>query len=60
MPAKAKIANDEMRYYVKTPNEMSRYEISELERMLKEIDEPDVFVPDEVMYASKEFHELKD
>ena len=31
---------------------MSRFEISELEQMLKEIDEPEEFVPDEEMYAS--------
>lgn len=39
---------------------MSRFEISELERLLREIDEPDVFVPDEEMYAAPEFHELKE
>jgi hypothetical protein len=60
MPAKAKIANDDLRFYLKTPQEMSRYEIGELEQFLKEIDEPDEFVPDEELYTSKEFLELKD
>ena len=39
---------------------MSRYEISELERMLREIDEPDVFIPEEEVLASKEYFELKE
>ena len=60
MPAKVKVSQDQSKFYFKTPQEMSRYEISELERLLREIDEPDVFVPDEILYASKEFLELKD
>jgi len=59
MPAKAKIADDESKYYFKTPQEMSRFEISELEQMLREIDEPDEFVPDEEIFASEEYKELK-
>ena len=38
---------------------MSRFEIAELEQMLREIDEPDEFVPDEEMYASEEYKDLK-
>ena len=38
---------------------MSRFEISNLEQMLREIDKPDEFIPDEEMYASEEFKELK-
>lgn len=39
---------------------MSRFEIAELEQMLKEIEEPDEFIPDEVVYASEEYRELKE
>lgn len=39
---------------------MSRFEIAELETMLREIDEPDEFVEDEVIFASEEFKELKE
>lgn len=60
MPAKTKIAEDDSKYYAKTPQEMSRFEIAELEQMLKEIDEPDEFVPDEEIYGSPEFKELKE
>ena len=59
MPAKSRIADDEARYYFKTPQEMSRFEIAELEQMLKEIDEPDEFVADEEMHATEEFKDLK-
>jgi len=38
---------------------MSRYEIAHLEQLLREIDEPDEFIPDEIMYASEEFKDLK-
>ena len=38
---------------------MSRFEIAELEQMLREIDEPDVFIADEEIYASAEFQDLK-
>lgn len=60
MPAKAKLGDDESKYYAKTPQEMSRFEISELEQMLKEIDEPEEFVPDEELYGCKEFLDLKE
>jgi large subunit ribosomal protein L28 len=59
MPAHVKISEDQSKYYLKTPAEMSRFEIGQLEQMLREIDEPDEFVPDEEMYASEEFQELK-
>lgn len=38
---------------------MSRHEIAHLEQMLREIDEPDEFIPDEEMWASEEFQDLK-
>lgn len=38
---------------------MSRYEIAHLEQLLREIDEPDEFIPDEEMYATEEFKDLK-
>lgn len=60
MSAKTKISDDESKYYFKTPQEMSRYEIGELEQMLKEIDEPDEFFPDEEIHASEEFKDLKE
>ncbi len=60
MSAKQKIADDESKYYFKTPQDMSRFEIAELEQMLKEIDEPEEFFPDEEIYASEEFKEMKE
>lgn len=60
MPAKAKINDDQSKFYIKTPQEMSRFEISELERMLRELDEPDVYVPEEEVRASKEFKDLQE
>lgn len=38
---------------------MSRFEIAGLEQMLREIDEPDEFVPDEELWASEEFQDLR-
>ena len=43
MPANARMSEDHSKYYIKTPQEMSRYEIAELERELRELDEPDEF-----------------
>lgn len=60
MPAQAKISEDHSKYYLKTPQEMSRFEIAQLEQLLREIDEPDEFVPDEEMLASEEFKDLQD
>ncbi len=60
MSAKQKIADDESKYYFKAPQDMSRFEIAELEQMLKEIDEPEEFFPDEEIYASEEFKEMKE
>ena len=59
MPVHVKANEDQSKYFLKTPSEMSRFEISNLEQMLREIDEPDEFIPDEEMYASEEFKELK-
>ena len=59
MPTHVKVSEDHSKYFLKTPSEMSRYEISQLEQMLRDIDEPDEFVPDEEMYASEEFKDLK-
>jgi ribosomal protein L28 len=55
MPAHVKIGEDHSKYFYKSPSEMSRFEIAELEQMLKDIDEPDVFVPDEELWATEEF-----
>ncbi len=55
MPAHIRASEDHSKYYLKTPQEMSRFEIAGLEQMLREIDEPDEFVPDEELYASQEF-----
>lgn len=60
MPAHVKVSEDHSKYFIKTPAEMSRFEIAELEQLLREIDEPEDFVPDEEMLASEEFKELKD
>jgi hypothetical protein len=59
MPAHAKVSEDHSKYFFKTPQEMSRHEIANLEQMLREIDEPDEFIPDEEMWASEEFQDLK-
>lgn len=59
MPAHVKVSEDHSKYYLKTPQDMSRFEIGQLEQMLREIDEPDEFIPDEEMYASEEFKDLK-
>jgi hypothetical protein len=59
MPAHAKVSEDHSKYFFKTPQEMSRHEIANLEQMLREIDEPDEFIPDEEMWSSEEFQDLK-
>ncbi len=59
MPPDVKINEDHSKYFFKTPQEMSRFEIANLEQLLREIDEPDEFIPDDVMYASEEFKDLK-
>ena len=55
MPAHVKATEDQAKYFLKTPQEMSRFEIAGLEQMLREIDEPDEFVPDEELWATQEF-----
>lgn len=40
MTATQKLAEDQSKYYIKTPQEMSRYEITELEKTLRLMDEP--------------------
>lgn len=60
MPAHVKVSEDHSKYFMKTPAEMSRFEIAGLEQMLREIDEPDEFIPDEEMLASKEFQDLRE
>lgn len=45
MPANSRAVVDQSEFYIKTPQEMSRYEIAELERELRMLDEPDE--PDE-------------
>jgi large subunit ribosomal protein L28 len=59
MPAHVKVSEDHSKYFLKTPSEMSRFEIAGLEQMLREIDEPDEFIPDEEMLASEEFQDLR-
>jgi hypothetical protein len=55
-----RVRDDLSKYYLKTPQEMSRFEIGELEQEIKELDAPDEFAPDEEIYASEEFKDLKD
>lgn len=43
MSKNVRIAEDHSKYYIKTPQEMSRYEIAELERELRMLDEPEEF-----------------
>jgi hypothetical protein len=59
MPHDIKVSEDHSKYYFKTPQDMSRFEIANLETLLREIDEPDEFIPDEEMYATEEFKDLK-
>jgi ribosomal protein L28 len=59
MPAHVKATEDQAKYFLKTPQEMSRFEIAGLEQMLREIDEPDEFVPDEELWATQEFQDLR-
>ena len=59
MPTHVKVGEDHTKYFARAPNEMSRYEISKLEQMLKEIDEPEEFVEDSEMRATEEFKELQ-
>ena len=58
MPAHIKATEDQSKYYMKTPQEMSRYEIAELEREFKELDEPEEFVDEQEMLESEEFRDL--
>ena len=37
MPANANLHEDKTLFYVKTPQEMSRYEIAELEKMIRDM-----------------------
>ena len=43
---------------MKTPQEMSRYEISLLEKEFKELEDPEEYVDEEEMLASDEFRDL--
>jgi len=40
MTVQQKLEEDQSKYYIKTPQEMSRYEIAELEKTLKQMEEP--------------------
>ena len=42
MPAHVKVSEDHSKYYIKSPSEMSRYELAELEQELREIEDPDL------------------
>lgn len=53
MPMHVKLM-DHSAYYVKTPQEMSRHEILELEHELKMMDEPESDVKEEQDYETKE------
>lgn len=59
MPTHVKVGEDHSKYFAKSPSEMSRFEIADLETLLKEIDLPDEFIPDEEMHATEEFKDLK-
>lgn len=41
MSSSVKVAEDHSKYYVKTPQEMSRHEIAELERELRALNDPE-------------------
>lgn len=55
MPAQANMHEDQTKYYIKTPQEMSRYEIAELEKELRDINEVD----DETIADEADFKELQ-
>jgi hypothetical protein len=55
MPAHVKISDDHSKYYFRSPTEMSRHELAELEVNLKELEEPDEFVPEEIAKATPEY-----
>ena len=40
MPAHVKVSQDHSKYYIKSPSEMSRYELAELEQELRDLDDP--------------------
>lgn len=41
MPSNVRVSEDFSKYYIKTPQEMSRFEIGDLERQLRLINEPE-------------------
>lgn len=59
IPPTVRINDDQAKYYAKTPQEMSRFEIADVEQELRELDAPEEFVPDDEMYGSEEFEDLK-
>ena len=40
MPTHVKATEDMSKYYIKSPQEMSRYELAELEQELREVEDP--------------------
>lgn len=59
MPSHVKISEDHSKYFLKTPAEMSRFEVAHLEALIKDNDAPDEFVSDEELLASEEFQDLR-
>lgn len=60
MSAKVKVAQDDAQYYIKTPQDMSRFEIKELEQQIKLVDAPEVSIPDDEIPKHPEYIFLKD
>lgn len=61
MSAKIKVAQDDAKYYVKSPQEMSRFEIKELESLMKEEEElPEKTIPDEELLVHPDYVRLRD
>ena len=60
MPLHTRITEDQSKYYMRTPQEMSRHEIAELEMMLKTADDPEEIIPDEEAEATQEWKDFRE
>ena len=58
IPIKSRVTEDQSKYFLKSPAEMSRHEIAELERTVKMVDEPLDIDIDEFK-KTEEFLDLK-
>jgi len=59
MTAQTKISDDHTKYYLRTPHEMSRHELKEMEVLIKEMEEPDRLVSEEIAKKLPEYLEFR-